>query len=284
MYQHEQDTCEHEVTITAIQEEINRSSSTKSDNSTLEDQSNEPCNNNTQGSEVESESNLIVNEQRTRGELQDSLLGETSPEPLSETTTNQQLEVITTADALQEINHGELLIPREEFTYINEHDSLEEIVIYDMVVEYQGIMTSKIQYEDEVTVIEDEEKKQDPRDIVGEFSSKTLTLDTSRDELEPTTISQVMISHEEEVSAQSFGERSDKELEEWTKVLNNRADDEQWVRDGVHEDDMALITKDRSDPPQPTTIALAIYMGTKKLMTPQYLQPSFICIVNHKHQ
>ena len=48
-----------------------------------------------------------------------------------------------------------------------------------------------------------------------------------RDELEPTTMSQVMISHEEEVSAQSFGDPSDEELEEWTKVLNNKADDEQ---------------------------------------------------------
>ena len=58
----------------------------------------------------------------------------------------------------------------------------------------------------------------------------------------------MVISHEEEVLAQSFGEPSDEELEEWTKVSNNKADDELWVRDGVHEEDMAHITKDRSDP------------------------------------
>ena len=61
-------------------------------------------------------------------------------------------------------------------------------------------------------------------------------------------MSQVVIAHEEEVLAQSFGEPSDEELEQWTKILDNRADDEQWGRDGVHEEDMALITKDRSDP------------------------------------
>ena len=52
-------------------------------------------------------------------------------------------------------------------------------------------------------------------------------------------MSQVVISHVEEVLAQSFGEPSDEELEEWTKVLNNKADDEQWGRDGVHEEDKA---------------------------------------------
>ena len=61
-------------------------------------------------------------------------------------------------------------------------------------------------------------------------------------------MSQVVISYEEEVLAQSFGGPSDKELEQWSKFLNDKPDDEQWGRDGVHEEDMALITKDRSDP------------------------------------
>ena len=71
---------------------------------------------------------------------------------------------------------------------------------------------------------------------------------SSNDALESTTMSQVVIAHEEEVFAQSFGEPSDEELEQWTKILNNKADDEQWGRDGVHEKDMALITRDRNDP------------------------------------
>ena len=84
VYQYEQDTGEQEITITAILEGINKSSSTKSENSTLEDKSNEPRNNNTQYNKVESERNLVVYEQSTR-DSQVSLLGGIITEPPSVT-------------------------------------------------------------------------------------------------------------------------------------------------------------------------------------------------------
>ena len=139
MAQQEQETNEHEITITAILEEINKSSSTKSNNSIREDHPNETGLKNTQGSEVESKSNVAVYEQSTRDESQDSLLGEINTEPPSDTPTNQQGEVTTMGAALQNINSSKPLIPSEEFTLIEDQDSLEEIVIYDMVVEYQAL-------------------------------------------------------------------------------------------------------------------------------------------------
>ena len=80
--------------------------------------------------------------------------------------------------------------------------------------------------------------------ILGNVSQNPR-VESKEDVLESTTLSQMVVSHEEEILAQSFGEPSDEELDEWT---NNRADDEQWGRDGVHEDDIILITKDRRTP------------------------------------
>ena len=81
--------------------------------------------------------------------------------------------------------------------------------------------------------------------MLGDSSQTSIS---SNDVLESTTMSQVIIAHEEEVLAQSVAEPSDEDLDEWNKVLNNKADGEQWGRDGVHEEDMLLITKDRRDP------------------------------------
>ena len=113
MPQQEQETKEQEVTITGILEEINKSSSSKSNNSMREEQSNEPGLNNTQSSE----GNFVIND----------TMNQQSKDIIQE-------EAITTASALQSINSSELLIPREDFTLIEEHGSLEEIMIYDMVV------------------------------------------------------------------------------------------------------------------------------------------------------
>ena len=125
--------------------------------------------------------------------------------------------------------------------------SLEEIIIYD-VVEYQSTITSTIQAEDDVVEIKTETTEKYPSENTLGNTSQILTDGSDNKELEPTTISQVVIAHEEEVLAQSFGEPSDEDLEQWTKILNDKADDEQWRKDGVHEEDIALITKDRSDP------------------------------------
>ena len=53
-----------------------------------------------------------------------------------------QVKATTTANTAQDDNSNELLIPREEFELIDDPNSLEEIVIYIVVVEYQGIITS----------------------------------------------------------------------------------------------------------------------------------------------
>ena len=234
----------HEVTIASILEEINKSSSSKSNNSIREEHTNEPGLNKTQSCEVELEGNLVINEQSTHDESQGSLLGEMSPEPPSDTPTNQQEEVTTTSAAWQNINSSELLIPREEFTLIEDHESLEEIVIYDMVVEYQSIK----QYDGDTIETKEELKEKGTSEIVPGNVTRTPTAETNIETLESTTMSQVVIAREEEVLAQSFGEPSNEEIEEWTKILNNKADDEQLGRDDVHEEDMELITKDRSDP------------------------------------
>ena len=134
---------------------------------------------------------------------------------LGEALTNPQPTHITQAAALmgpsltQNSNKG--LIPREEFELIDDPNSIEEITIYDVVVEYQGIMTSKTQMEEEVIEIETE-----PSINTKEDSSQILK--PSSDVLESTTMSQILIAHEEEVLTQSFDEPSDEELEEWTKI------------------------------------------------------------------
>ena len=234
------------MTLTAILEEINKSSSSKSNKSIQEEQLHEPGLNETQSSEAELEGNLVINEQSTRDESQGSLLGEMNPELPNDASTKQQ-EVGTTSNAaVQDIKSSELLIPREEFELIDDPNSLDDIVIYDVVVEYQGIITSTTHMEEDIIEIKMEPTKNNTSVIMLGDSSQTPI--SNSDALESTTMSQVVIAHEEEVQAQSFGAPSDEELEQWTKVLNNRADDEQWCRDGVHEEDMALVTRDRSDP------------------------------------
>ena len=205
MSQQEQETNEHEVTITAILEEINKSSSSKSKNSVREEQSNESGLNNMQSSEVEFEGNLVNNEQSIRDESFPSMLGEMSPEPPSNTPTNQQVEVTTMGAALQNINSSELLIPREEFTLIDDHDSLGKIVIYDIVVKYQAI----IQYDADIIEVKAEPNERNPSENILGNTSQNLIFESNNDVLEPTTMSQVVISHVEEVLAKSFGEPSD---------------------------------------------------------------------------
>ena len=113
-----------------------------------------------------------------------------------------------------------------------------------MVVEFQGI----VQYDGDIIEIKEGVADRNPSKDTVEDIPQSQTVKSDSDILESTIMSQVIISHEEEILAQSCGEPSDEDLDEWTKILNNKADDEQWGRDGVHEEDMWLITKDRSNP------------------------------------
>ena len=125
--------------------------------------------------------------------------------------------------ALQNINSGKQLIPSEEFTLIEDQDSLEEIMIYDMVVEYQGI----VQYDEDMSEIRLRADDKSTSEIILGNVSQNPRVESKEDIFESTTLSHMVVSHEEEILAQSFGEPSDEELDEWTKVSNNRTDDEQ---------------------------------------------------------
>ena len=63
------------MTLTAILEEINKSSSSKSNKSIQEEQLHEPGLNETQSSEAELEGNLVINEQSTRDDCKAHCLG-----------------------------------------------------------------------------------------------------------------------------------------------------------------------------------------------------------------
>ena len=111
-------------------------------------------------------------------------------------------------------------------------------MIYDLMVEYQGI----VQYDGDIIEIKEGVTDRNPSKDIVEDIPQSQTFKSDSDIFESTNMSQGIISHEEEVLAQSCGEPSDEDLDEWTKILNNKADEEQWGRDGVHEEDMALIT------------------------------------------
>ena len=55
--------------------------------------------------------------------------------------------------AVQSIRSSEFLIPREEFELIDDPNSLEDIVIYDVVVEYQGVITSTTHMDEDIIEI-----------------------------------------------------------------------------------------------------------------------------------
>ena len=94
---------------------------------------------------------------------------------------------------------------------MDDPNSLEDIVIYDVVVEYHGIMTSTTHMEEDIVEIKMEPTEKNTSVIMLRDSSQT-TIPNS-DVLESMTMSQVVIAHEEEVFAQSFSEPSDEELE-----------------------------------------------------------------------
>ena len=98
-------------------------------------------------------------------------------------------------------------MPREEFELIE--DSLEEIVIYNMVVEYQGI----VQTDEDIIEIKQKTNERSTSEIIQGNVSQTSMVESNDDVLESTTMSQVVIAHEEEVLTQSFSESSDEELD-----------------------------------------------------------------------
>ena len=87
-------------------------------------------------------------------------------------------------------------------------------MIYDVVVEYQGIITSTTRVEEDVIEVKIEPTERCPSENTLGSTSQILMDESNSNVLDPTTMSQVVIAHEEEFLAQSFGEPSDEELEE----------------------------------------------------------------------
>ena len=75
--------------------------------------------------------------------------------PISDQPANNVKSMLDEA-MLQDNISNDLIIPREEFTLIDDPDSLEEIVIYDMVVEYQATVTIKKNIDDDIIDIKAE--------------------------------------------------------------------------------------------------------------------------------
>ena len=67
---------------------------------------------------------------------------------------------------LQDSNSNDLIIPRDEFTFISDPDSLEDVVIYDMVVEYQAVFTIKKTTDDDIVEIKPEPQEQNVNNII----------------------------------------------------------------------------------------------------------------------
>ena len=101
----QQETSEREVTITDIIEEINTSSSSKSNNSTQE----------------ELENKLVINEdtleQSTRDEFQSSLLGEALTNQHPTVTTQETITPVPIPARNNDSDEG--LIPREKYSMVN---------------------------------------------------------------------------------------------------------------------------------------------------------------------
>ena len=147
---------------------------------------------------------------------------------------------------LQDCNSNDLIMPRDEFTFINDSDSLEDIVIYDLVVEYQAVVKIKRTAYDDIVEIKPEPQEHDPRDIIILYSSVIQQDSSSKSEI--TTMSQITIDPEEIVSAQeSTFEKPQEEPEDWLKTLTRGKQQEKWGREGIYEADMLIITRYRID-------------------------------------
>ena len=188
MLDQEQEPAEEtEITISAIIEEINRSISSKN-------------------SSMQEDTQVLLKEskespnQSTGEESQNSLLGEQTDvqqtseiEPPLGNQPAANIKSISSKAMLQNINSNGLIIPREEFTLIDDPDSLEEIVIYDMVVEYQTKVTINTNIDDDIVEIKAETQENN--------SEATIKQHSSLSQSEIMTDSQITVDHEEITSA-----------------------------------------------------------------------------------
>ena len=232
---------ETKITITAIIEEINRSMSSK--NSSLHEETRAVNTMEENKAAETNEQNSEMIDQSTREELQHSLLGETSnhqAKPRVETQPSKNIESMMDEAMLQTSSSNDLITPREEFTLIDDPDSLEEIVIYDMIVEHQApsIVTINKNIDDDVIEIKAEPQENNSEDAIKQS--------ISRSQAEIMTDSQIIVDHEEITSTQEpILDQPPEEPEDWEAILLRSKIPEGCGRHGIHEEDMAIITRDR---------------------------------------
>ena len=193
-------------------------------------------------SQIPSEGNKTSSDQSAREVLQHLFHEEqtdgrktSETEPPSNNQSTAKINSTTSEATFKESNNNDLIIPREEFTLIDDPDSLEDIVIYDIVIEYQATVTIR---NDDIIEIKPEPQERAAKEA-AESSSQTEK-----------TMSQIIVDHEEIVSAQEpvFDQPTeDPEPEDWVTILLRGKQPEGWGRDGIHEEDMAIITRDRLD-------------------------------------
>ena len=120
------------------------------------------------------------------------------------------------------------------------------IQILFQVVEYQAVAKVKKTADDDIMKIKPEPKEHDTRGTIISYPS--VIQQASSSQSETSTMSQITIDHEEIASAQeSTFEQPQEEPEDWLTTLTRRKQQYKWGREGIHEEDMLIITRDRID-------------------------------------
>ena len=109
-----------------------------------------------------------------------------------------------------------------------------------MVIEYQATVNINKNIDDDIIEI-----KAEPQENNSEDTTKQST---SLSQAEIIIASQMIVDHEEITSTQEPTlEQPLEEPEDWEAILLKAKIPEGWGRDGIHEEDMAMITQDRLD-------------------------------------
>ena len=149
------------ITITAIIEVINRSMSSK--NSSMHEDTQVVLEENRESSgqnNPKESSNSLTREQST-----------TETGPTAKNPPKENIDSILSVVIPQESIINDLIISREEFTLIEDPDSLEEIVIYDMVIEYQATIDINKNIDDDITEIKAEPQENNSEDTAKQLIS-----------------------------------------------------------------------------------------------------------------
>ena len=125
-----------------------------------------------------------------------------------------------------------------------------------MVVEYQTTSANNTYKDDDIVEIKQEPQEKNPRVIIIVDPNTQLSQVAHPETL---STSQKPVDHEEVVSAQDPFDQPQDEIEDWSTILSRGRQQEKWGREGIHEDDLAIMIADRADP-APTNRDLISYI------------------------